>query len=164
MSDGGAVPPDETPDGWGAPPPVPNPPPTYGQPPGYGQPPTYNQPPSYGQPPGYGQPPSYGQQPPYGWWGPPAPFAKPPNYLVWSILATLLCCLPFGVVSIVFATQVDSKWTIGDWHGALEASKRAKTWLIASVAVALVMLAAYFLFFVLIIVLASRTGTSTGGR
>ena len=28
---------------------------------------------------------------------------RPDNYLVWAILTTILCCLPFGVVSIVFA-------------------------------------------------------------
>jgi hypothetical protein len=26
-----------------------------------------------------------------------------PNHLVWAILATLFCCLPLGIVSIVYA-------------------------------------------------------------
>ena len=29
---------------------------------------------------------------------------KPDNNLVWAILCTLLCCLPFGIVSIVYAS------------------------------------------------------------
>lgn len=52
----------------------------------------------------------------------------PPNYLVWAILTTILCCLPFGIVSIVYAAQVNSKWQIGDYEGAELSSKNAKTW------------------------------------
>ena len=33
---------------------------------------------------------------------------KPDNNLVWAILATVLCCLPFGIVAIIKSTQVDS--------------------------------------------------------
>ena len=33
---------------------------------------------------------------------------KPDNYLVWSILATLFCCLIPGIVAIVYAAQVDT--------------------------------------------------------
>src|SRR5258708_34309040 len=57
--------------------------------------------------------------------GGPSP-ANVPNYLVQSILVTLFCCLPFGVVGIVFATQVNSKLAQGDFAGALNASKQAK--------------------------------------
>ena len=52
---------------------------------------------------------------------------KPENYLVWAILATVLCCLPLGIVSIIFAAQVDSKYRAGDYHGALESSRKAKS-------------------------------------
>jgi large-conductance mechanosensitive channel len=51
---------------------------------------------------------------------------KPANYLVQSILVTLCCCLPFGIASIVFAAQVDSKWNQGDHAGAIAASQKAK--------------------------------------
>lgn len=54
--------------------------------------------------------------------------SPPPNYLVWAILSTILCCLPFGIVSIVYAAQVNSKWQVGDVTGANIASKNAKTW------------------------------------
>jgi hypothetical protein len=57
--------------------------------------------------------------------GPPSP---PPNYLVQAILTTLFCCLPFGIVSIVFAAQVNSKFSAGDVAGAVNASSRAKLW------------------------------------
>jgi len=63
----------------------------------------------------------------------PAPSAaKPPNYLVWSILTTLFCCLPFGIVSIVYAAQVDSKFASGDYAGAAESSRKAKNWALVS--------------------------------
>ena len=29
-----------------------------------------------------------------------------PNYLVWAILATIFCCIPFGIVAIVYSSQV----------------------------------------------------------
>src|SRR5262245_2690227 len=49
-----------------------------------------------------------------------------PNYLVQSILVTLFCCLPLGIVSIVFAAQVNSKVAAGDYAGAQKASDQAK--------------------------------------
>jgi hypothetical protein len=49
----------------------------------------------------------------------------PPNHLVWGILATLLCCPPFGIASIVFSSQVNSKWAAGDVAGAQVASAKA---------------------------------------
>jgi hypothetical protein len=50
----------------------------------------------------------------------------PANYLVWAILSTVLCCLPLGIASIVFSTQVNSKWAMGDVAGAQAASGKAK--------------------------------------
>jgi len=52
----------------------------------------------------------------------------PPNYLAWAIISTILCCLPFGIVSIIYAAQVNSKWASGDVSGAQQSSKNAKTW------------------------------------
>ena len=56
----------------------------------------------------------------------------PPNYLVWSILTTLFCCLPLGIASIVFAAQVNTKWAAGDAAGALDSSQKAKKFAIWS--------------------------------
>jgi len=58
----------------------------------------------------------------------PPPPQPPKNWLVESILVTLFCCLPFGIAGIIFATQVNSKWTAGDYNGALQASKDAGKW------------------------------------
>ncbi|MEW5784188.1 MAG: CD225/dispanin family protein [Bacillota bacterium] len=51
-----------------------------------------------------------------------------PNYLVFAILVTIFCCLPFGIIAIVFAAQVNSKLAAGDIQGAEQSSKKAKTW------------------------------------
>jgi hypothetical protein len=48
--------------------------------------------------------------------------------LVFAILTTIFCCQILGIVSIVFAAQVNSKWYAGDIQGALDASKNAKLW------------------------------------
>ena len=50
------------------------------------------------------------------------------NHLVEAILVTLFCCLPFGIVSIVYASQVASLVAAGNIDGALDASKKAHRW------------------------------------
>lgn len=53
---------------------------------------------------------------------------QPDNFLVWSILGTIFCCLPFGIPSIVNASKVDRLWLSGDKQGAREAVRKARTW------------------------------------
>lgn len=53
---------------------------------------------------------------------------KVPNYLVHAILCTLCCCLPFGIVGIVYAAKVDGLANTGNTAAALEASGKAKMW------------------------------------
>jgi hypothetical protein len=48
------------------------------------------------------------------------------NYLLESILVTLLCCLPFGIAGIVNAAQVNSKVAAGDIAGAQSSAESAK--------------------------------------
>ena len=68
-----------------------------------------------------------------------------PNHLVWSILATLCCCLPGGIVAIVYSSQVNTKLALGDLAGAMEASNKAKTWCWVSLGVGLVVNLLYLL-------------------
>lgn len=114
----------------------PPPPPPQG-PGGYqGMPPPQ---PPYGQPPYGGQQPPYGGQPGYGGYGGyGGPPPNIPNYLVYSILATILCCLPTGIVAIVYASQVNSKLAAGDIAGAQKSSQNARLWSIISVVLGLV--------------------------
>lgn len=51
---------------------------------------------------------------------------KPDNWLVWAILSTVLCCLPLGVVSIIYAAKVDNLWAAGQYDEAEKASKNAR--------------------------------------
>ncbi|HXJ40817.1 MAG TPA: CD225/dispanin family protein, partial [Bryobacteraceae bacterium] len=50
------------------------------------------------------------------------------TYLVPAILSTIFCCIPFGIIAIVFAAQVGSKLSAGDIPGAQKASGTARTW------------------------------------
>ena len=50
------------------------------------------------------------------------------NHLGKAILATLFCFWPAGLVSIVFAAQVNGRIRRGDIQGALRFSRRAKIW------------------------------------
>ena len=81
---------------------------------------------------------------------------RPKNYLVLAILSTILCCLPFGIVSIVYAAKVDNYWNAGDYLGAEAASRKAKGWMLAAV---ITCLAITVLYIVLIAVGVSAYGT-----
>jgi hypothetical protein len=54
------------------------------------------------------------------------------NNLVWAVLSTLFCCLPLGIVSIIYAARVDGKRAAGDLAGAREDARLAANWAIAS--------------------------------
>ena len=56
----------------------------------------------------------------------------PESYLVWAILATILCCVPLGIVSIVNAAGVSSAYNAGDYDLAVKKSENAKKWAIIS--------------------------------
>ena len=76
------------------------------------------------------QPPSYCYAP-----GGPTPACDEPmpsTYLVWAILSTLCCCLPTGVVAIVYASKVSPLYMRGDYKGAKDASEKACWWVIIS--------------------------------
>ena len=64
---------------------------------------------------------------------------KPPSYLVSSILVTIFCCLPFGVVAIVYALAVQTRWHAGDERGASHASDMAEKWMYAGIGAAILL-------------------------
>lgn len=64
---------------------------------------------------------------------PPIPEAQcPNNYLIFSILSTLLCCLPAGIAAIIYSTKVDKAWAEGNKNEAIKNSEQAKIWCIVS--------------------------------
>lgn len=80
------------------------------------------------------QTPVYPQQPQQ-----PAPHIS--NYLAWAIVCIFLCW-PLAIPAIVYASKVNNLIAMGDYEGAMNASKNAKTFcLIATIlgAIALVL-------------------------
>jgi hypothetical protein len=75
---------------------------------------------------------------------------KPDNYLVWAILTTILCCLPFGIVSIVYATKVDNLYYAGQYDEALAKAKSAKTWAIVAAASGVLFIVLYLIVVVML--------------
>lgn len=74
-----------------------------------------------------------------------APVVPVPNYLVQAILVTLFCCLPCGIVAIVYAAGVNGKVQAGDITGALVASGNAKTWCWVSFVLGIILVPLYIL-------------------
>ena len=72
---------------------------------------------------------------------------RPNSYLALAIVSTILCCLPAGIVSIIYATKVNSAYADGNYDEANRASKNAKTWGLVSVGIALFGWIIYILFF-----------------
>ncbi|GAB3205920.1 CD225/dispanin family protein [Marinactinospora thermotolerans] len=78
---------------------------------------------------GYGPPPSGGYPSggyPGGGYPGGQPAGDPPNNWMWAAIVSLLCCTLFGIISLIFSLQVSSRWRIGDFQGAQEASDKAK--------------------------------------
>jgi len=71
-----------------------------------------------------------------------------PTYLVHAILATLFCCMPLGVVGIVYAAKVGTMQAVGDYQGASQASDQARMWCWISFGCGLVVMVLYILMMV----------------
>lgn len=77
---------------------------------------------------------------------PPPPMGSIQNHLVVSILSTLFCCLPLGIVAIVYASKVDGHLRRGDVIGAQLAANSAKTWSTIAIVAGLLVIGANVLF------------------
>ena len=85
---------------------------------------------------------------------------KPPTNLVWGILCTVFCCLPFGIVSIVKASQVSTFYSQGLYAEAEEASKSAGKWAMWGAIISVVATVLYIVYSVFIF--AGFTAMSAG--
>jgi len=96
------------------------------------------------------------------WTPPPASGSTTavPNYLVLAIIS-LFCCLPLGVVAIIFAAQVNGKVAAGDTAGALEASRKAKMFSYISIGLGLAGIICYVLLLLLGIGMGVAGGASS---
>lgn len=73
---------------------------------------------------------------------------KPSNNMLWAILSTLFCCLPLGIVSIIYASKVNKLYRAGDYQGAQDAADKAKKYALYGVMCALVVHGIQFLTFI----------------
>ena len=84
-------------------------------------------------------------------WTPPAASTTPasvPNYLIPAIIS-LFCCLPLGIVGVIFAAQVNGKVAAGDIQGAADSSKKAKLFSYIAIGLGLAGIICYILMFVI---------------
>ena len=83
-------------------------------------------------------PPAYAPGQPQAQWGVATPQKPsepcPPSYLVWSVIATVVCCMIPGIVAIIYGIQVDSSYNAGNLQGARDASSKARIWMIVTYA------------------------------
>ena len=64
--------------------------------------------------------------------------AKVTDWLIPGIIATVCCCLPLGVVSIVFAAQANSQAQQGNYEEAQKTADKAKLFFILSIVLGLI--------------------------
>lgn len=62
----------------------------------------------------------------------------PPTNLVWAIITTVLCCVPCGVVAILYASKVSSALQSGDLAAARSASEKGAWWCIGGIVAGIV--------------------------
>ena len=70
---------------------------------------------------------------------------KPDNNMIWGILCTVFCCIPFGVYSIILASKVNNLYNSGNYDEAQKTADDAKKWAIIGAAVGLVSIVLYAL-------------------
>lgn len=74
------------------------------------------------------------------------PAKEIPDHLIMAILATVFCCLPFGIVGIVRAAECKAQRATGNRELAVKNSKAARKWSLWSIGCGVCLFAAYLIF------------------
>jgi hypothetical protein len=69
---------------------------------------------------------------------------KPDNHMLMAILTTACCCLPFGIVAIIKASQVNNLFIMEQYDAAQISAEEAKKWSYIGIGVGLVIDLIYF--------------------
>lgn len=68
------------------------------------------------------------------------PRKAPASYLAWSIVMTLLCCNPVGIVPIITGASTRSKFNNRDYEGARRMSETTAWWVMITIVTSLMLL------------------------
>jgi uncharacterized membrane protein len=81
----------------------------------------------------------------------PKPNSHMPMAIISTVLSVISCSIipstVFGIISIVYASKVNSKYAMQDYEGAVRASKNAKIWWIVTLISIVVIWIIWILFF-----------------
>lgn len=70
----------------------------------------------------------------------------PKTWLAESIIVTLLCCLPLGIVGIVYSTQVENNYLMGNYKIAEYKSRQARNMVLIGAGLTAAVAILYFAF------------------
>ena len=69
----------------------------------------------------------------------------PNNNLVWAILVTVMCCMPFGIPAIINSNKVEPLWNAGRKIEAIQKAEASRKWCWAGVICGLIWSILYFI-------------------
>lgn len=82
---------------------------------------------------------------------------QPDDYMGYSIWLTVCCCLllqlcvlPCGIIGIIKASEVRSRFRVGDYKGAEDASRAAKKWTTIGMVAGIIQLIVFFTLYLVI--------------
>ncbi|MEG1648631.1 MAG: CD225/dispanin family protein [Rikenellaceae bacterium] len=74
----------------------------------------------------------------------------PKNWILESVMITIFCCFPFGIVALVYALKVLPSWNRGSYAESIKASQIAGQWVKWGVMIVLVVALIYILVSILV--------------
>jgi heme/copper-type cytochrome/quinol oxidase subunit 2 len=61
-------------------------------------------------------------------------------------IISIFCCWPLAIPAIIFATQVQSKWAMGDFAGAQDSANKARTFSLIAIILGVTWVVLWLLF------------------